>query len=51
MKVLPDMKEIIMLGQAHMANLTNPMEAKIKIKFNNSTEGKCLNLGNQLKYL
>lgn len=40
MKVLPDKKEIIMLGQAHMLNVTNPMDAKIKIKFNNVTEGK-----------
>ncbi|CAO1408773.1 unnamed protein product [Diamesa tonsa] len=39
LKVLPDKKEIIKLGHAHMVNATNPMEAKIKITFNNSTQG------------
>lgn len=39
MKVLPDKTEIVMLGEARLANVTNPMEAKLKIKFN-TTEGE-----------
>ena len=39
-KVLPDKTEIVMLGQARLANVTNPMEAKLKIKFNTENEGE-----------